>query len=207
MTNTVKNRNSRTIVKLDDKLIEIKKGKRGLVATELKDDALFDASILEDGIDKLIQNDMNQLANEAYEELRQGFKRTLKANVLRIAGFEDRWGNGYEIDHCNGRSSMMTDYLSSRVRNLITQEIDASFTKEELMSVVPDIKKALLKEAKDLFRHELRDSMRDQVRESAKEFLQNVVMKQIAKNQKQLMKEAGAKFFGSDSTDDDVESE
>lgn len=201
MTDEKKPARKRTLVKLDDKLIEIKKTKKGLVATELNDDETFQASLLEDGLDELVKNDLNKLANEAYSELRAGFKSTLKANVLRIAGFEDRWGNGYEIDHCNGRMSMMTEYLSKRVQDTIKQEIDTLISQQDLADLLKDTKKGLLREAKEIFFRQARDQMRAQVAETTQQFIKDEVERFLTKNQQKLMKEASAKFFGHDSDD------
>ena len=203
MANSTKASKNRTVIKLDDKFVEIKKTKKGLVATELKDDDLFEISMLEDGLNKALQNDMNQWANEAYDELKAGFKNNLRTTVLSIMGFESRWNNSYEVDHCNGRQSMMTEYLSGKVKDMIREEIDVNFTKDDLAPMLPDIKKALLKDAGSLFKREAEELMREQVRESAKEFIGGVLKQQLAKTQKQLIKEASTKLFGAN-TDDDV---
>jgi len=202
MTDKPKALNSRTVVKLDEKLIEIKKTKKGLVATELKDDAVVEATLLEEGVDKLLQNDMNRLANEAYEEITRGFKSTLASNVLKIAGFENRWSNGWEIDHCNGRQSMMTSYLSSKVQAMITQELDTLLSQQELADILKDTKKNLLKEVRDMFKRELQSSMRTAVYEHAQTFLKETIKHHLAKNQKQLIKEASVKLFGTDPDND-----
>lgn len=60
---------SRSLVKLDGKIIEIVKNEKGLWARELTTDEVFEISVLDTPVENLIKNDLNTLANEAHEEL------------------------------------------------------------------------------------------------------------------------------------------
>jgi len=196
-------KNSRTLIKLDDKLIEITKGAKGLQAKELTDDEVLEVSLLDEGVEKLIQNDINRLTNEAYAELQQGFKDTLKQNVLRLAGFEGRWGNGYEVDHCNGRQSMMSQYLSSKVQQMITSEIDLMITPADLVPLLKETKKGLLKDIKDRFGHYVRDEIYKQTQLAAKEFVADSLKKSMTKFQKEAIEKAETAFLGRNARNED----
>lgn len=186
---------NRTLIKLDDKIIEITQGAKGLQAKELTADELVEVSLLDEGVEELIKNDINRLTNEAYAELKQNFKNTLKANVLKIAGFDDHWGHGWEVDHCNGRQSMMTDYISRKVQQMITQEAD-KLLQPEIEALLKPAKKALAKDFEDNFKREVRNQIREAAAKSAAGFVKDIVSKSMNKFQKVAIKEAEVAFLG-----------
>ncbi len=185
---------NRTLIKLDDKIIEITQGKKGLIAKELSEEDLCEVTLLDEGVEKLIENDINRLTNEAYSELTLGFKASLKENVLKIAGFSNGWGR-WEVDHCNGRSSIMTDYISSKVRSTITTELD-KMLQPDIEKALEPIKSALIKEYKEEYSCAVRDQMRSQCENAAKAFVSSVMTKQIAKHQKKALEKAEETFLG-----------
>ena len=187
---------NRTLIKLDDKIVEITQGPKGLQAKELNENEVFEIGLLDEGVEKLIQNDINKLTNEAYAELKQGFKSTLQKNVLKLAGFDNHWGNGWEVDHCNGRSSMMTQYLSSKVQSMITQEINTLITQEDLAKILKDTKKACLKDINELFARAVRDESYKQINEAAKSFIASAVKKSMTKYQRAAIEKAELAFLG-----------
>lgn len=191
--------NNRTLIKLDDRIIEITQGKKGLQAKELTPEQLFEVSLLDEGTTKLLENDINRLTNEAYDELKEEFKANIKANVLQIAGFrKDSWGsrNAWEVDHCNGRNSMVTQYISSKVQQMMSQELDKLMTTEEIASIVKDTKKGLLKEFKDYFDRAVRDQFYKKSQEEAEVFLKDVIGRQMKKFQKEAIEKAELAFLG-----------
>lgn len=187
---------NRTLIKLDDKVVQITQGKKGLEVKELTDNEALEVSLLDEGVESLIQNDINKLTNEAYAELKQGFKRTLQTNVLKIAGFDNQWGNGFEVDHCNGRQSVITEYLSDKMKKMITHEMDALITQEDLNKILKDTKKSLLKSVEEQFRRVAQEEAYKQVREEAKDFIASAVKKSITKYQKQAIEKAEVAFLG-----------
>lgn len=201
--------NNRTLIKLDDKIIEITQGKKGLKARELSVDEIAEVTLLDEGTEKLLKNDINRITNEAYEELTQEFKNNLKSNILQIAGFrKDTWGhNSWEVDHCNGRSSMVTQYIASKVQQMITAEMDKLLTPEEIQGVIQGTKKGLLKEFAEKFRYAVREGLYKKSQEEAATFLKDVVGKQMKKFQKDAIEKAALAFLGRPSARDDDESD
>lgn len=187
---------NRTLIKLDDKLIEITQGEKGLQAKELNADEVFEVSILDEGVEKLIENDINKLTNEAYKELQQSFKNTLKENVLKLAGFDNHWGHGWEVDHCNGRNSMISQYISSKVQQMITAEIDKIITPADIQVMIKDTKKAVLKEVQRNFEHHFREESYAQTKAAAKDFVASAIKKSMTKYQKQVIEKAEIAFLG-----------
>ncbi len=187
---------SRTLIKLDDEVVEITKGPKGLQAKKITDEDLLQASLLEEGVETLLENDINKVANEAYEELKNSFKNTLKANVLKVVGFENRWSsNGWEVDHCNGRSSALTSYMSHKLQLMFTQEFD-KILQPEIENIVKPVKKALVKEFEQEFKRRARDQMYKYTEEAATAFLKDLVGKTIKKHQRKLTEKAELAFLG-----------
>lgn len=194
---------NRTLVKLDDTIIEIKEGKKGLEAKRLSEDDLIEITLLDEGIEKFIENDVHKLADEAYAELQQSFKNTLKANVLKIVGFDDKWGK-WEIDHCNGRASVLTEYMSHKIQTMFRTEIDA-LMQPEIEQMLKPLKKQMIAEFKSEFIREVRSEIRQSAQKAASSFLSDVMSKQVQKFQKQAIEKAELAFLGRKSTptDDD----
>lgn len=198
----------RTLFNLDDKVIEITQGKKGLVAKELTVDEAFEASVFDEGAEKFFENDIGRLANEAYKELQQGFKNKLVENVLKIAGFENRWSShGWEVDHCNGRTSMITSYISNKVQQMITTEIDKVITPADLEVVLKQTKKGLLKDIEERFSRACSEELYKQVHAAAKDFVAAAVKKSMTKHQKAVIEKAERAFLGRQASPDEDNAE
>jgi hypothetical protein len=186
---------SRTLVKLDDKVLEIVQGAKGLKAKYLSDDDLAEVSLLDEGVESLIENDINKITNQAYEELKNSFKHTLKNNVLKIVGFEDRWNNKWEVDHCNGRSSLLTEYMSEKVKAMFREEFD-KLLQSEAEEMLKTAKKAFVAEYASIFQREVKEIAYKEARSKAEAFVKEVAGKQIQKYQKDLIKGVELSFLG-----------
>jgi hypothetical protein len=187
---------NRTLVKLDDTIIEITEGKKGFVAKRLSDDDLAEVTLLDEGVEKLIENDMNKLANETYAEIQEGFKAGLKENVLKVVGFDNRWSSrAWEVDHCNGRSSFITSYMSNKVQGMFREEFD-KLLQPEIAKMIEPLKKAMVAEYKDVFTRTVRDSIREQAQVAAKDFLNGMIGSRIQKYQKQALAKAEQALMG-----------
>ena len=200
---------NRTLIKLDDEIIEITQNSKGLVAKKLSEQDLLEVSLLDEGVEKLIENDINKLANEVYAELQADFKETLKKNVLKVVGFSNSWhSSGWEVDHCNGRSSHLTEYMSHKVKNMFSEEFD-KLLQPEMEAMLKPLKKELVKEFKRVFEQDTREQMRKSAQDAAQEFVKGVMDKQIKKHQRQALEKAEIAFLGrkAKKTDDSDESD
>lgn len=187
---------SRTLVKLDDYVVEIKEKGGKLVATKLDENDEFEVSMLQEGVEKMLENDVNKLANEAYAELQKSFKHTLKGNVLRIVGFDNHWNDQkWEVDHCNGRNSVLTEYISEKVKQLFRTEFDQLLQPEIDKMLVP-AKAALVKDFKEHFNRAVKEHIRNRAQEAAKLFLVDVLGKEVKKLQKKAIAGAEEAFLG-----------
>ena len=196
---------NRTLVKLDDTIIEIRDGAKGLEAKRLSPDDEFEVSLLDEGVEKLIENDVHKLANEAYTELQSTFKTNLKQNVLRIVGFDNRWDK-WEIDHCNGRQSALTEFMSQKVKTMFHEEFD-KLLQPEIAKMVEPLKRQLAAEFKETFTRAVRENIRSSAQAAATTFLTDVMSKQIQKFQKKALAKAELAFLGRQSKPEEPEEE
>lgn len=187
---------NRTLIKLDDEVIEITHGKNGLEAKKITDQALLEVSLLDEGVEKFIENDINRLANEAYTELQVEFKENLKKNVMKVVGFDNRWGtNGWEVDHCNGRNSHLTEYISHKVKSMFTEEFD-KMLQPEIEAVLKPVKKEMVREFKDYFTYEVKNQIRKAANDAASSFVKDVMDKQIKRHQRKALEVVEIAFLG-----------
>ena len=193
----------RTLVKLDDTVFEMGGGDKGLESKKLDTDDLFEVSLLEQGLEKLLENDINKLANEVYSDIKDDFKTNLTTNTLKIVGFDNRY-NRWEVDHCNGRSSDLTEYMSHKVKLMFHEEYDKMLQPEIAKMLIP-LKEQVLKEFKECFTNELRRNMRQSAQEAAKEFLHDAMKNQVEKFQDKVLARAQLSLFGRTSEPTDSE--
>lgn len=188
---------NRTLVKLDNTYIEIKEGKNGLIAKKLAEDDMVEVSLLDEGFDKLIENDVNKLANEAYTELQEEFKNNLKTSVLKVVGFNrDRWHDAkWEIDHCNGRQSAITELISDKIKQMFRDSFDA-LLQPEIEAMLKPLKATMLKEYREKFSYEVKNQMRSQAEAAAKQFVAGVMAKEVTKFQRKALEKAELAFMG-----------
>lgn len=201
---TAKVAKSRTLIKLDDKVVEIVEGKKGLKAKYLTDQEVFDVNVFEAPVEELVQNDINRITNEAYKELQESFKATLKTNVLKIVGFDNRWHNNWEVDHCNGRNSLLTDFMSEKVKAMFYEEFN-KMTENDIQKSLEPVKKIFIAEFIKVFEHEVRSQARDAAYNEVQAFVKQLATQQVQKYQKDLIRGVELSFLGRTAKPEDSE--
>lgn len=188
--------NKKNVIKLDEQYFEITEDENGhLHGKPLNNDGLFEVSVFEEGIEKLLDNDMAKLAKEAYEEIKKSFKSNLKKTVLKTLGFENDYGEGWKVDHCNGRMSEVTNYLSQKVKSMFHSEVDPVIA-DMMPTLMKDVQKEIKKEFKELFLRETRNEARRRAKIAAQGFLEQLMTKEVQKLQKKAIAEIESSFLG-----------
>lgn len=92
-------------------------------------------------------------------------KDILQRAVLSLIGLEKRYSNEYEIDHCNGRNSVLIDAFRS-IAIEEAKKLANSYkpTKEDVIS----FKSAIEKEYKNQLNYAIRDIIKKRVEQDAK---------------------------------------
>jgi len=68
--------------------------------------------------------------------------------VWWLLGLDNKWGK-WEIDHCNGRSSVFTEYMTDATRDVVAEWVNTAVTEvlaEQATKMRTDIKKAIAAE-------------------------------------------------------------
>lgn len=143
------------------KIAENKKGKLSCTESNREELELAQADlILLDGDpEEVLNNVYNSTVNTAYSDIKKEWEKDLKKNVMKLLGFSDTWGK-WEIDHCNGRMSEMSDLINQEVKKLF---METNFTKEQLTLTEKekqDIGESIRKDMRDRFSYEYRQSFR-----------------------------------------------
>ena len=109
-------------------IAEVIKAKFVAAATEVANDAHGESVAME------IINDLNAQK---------------RAVTLRLLGLDDKWGK-WEVDHCNGRESPITEYLvkesEGAIRKWVNEAVQETLTTEFQAKVMRDAKAAIKKE-------------------------------------------------------------
>lgn len=106
---------------------------------------------------------VSEVANDAHaesvtEQIINDLNAQKRQVTLRLLGLDDRWGR-WEVDHCNGRNSLITQYLADGAEKAIQQWVNDAvkevLTTELKSKVMEDAKKAIHKEVQDMVRNGL----------------------------------------------------
>ena len=80
--------------------------------------------------------------------------------TMKLLGLDNRWGT-WEVDHCNNRSSPITDYLASEGRDLlkawVNEAVKELFTTAYKDKFMKDCRAALLRDLKDISGYKMRE--------------------------------------------------
>ena len=73
--------------------------------------------------------------------------------TMKLLGLDNRWGK-WEVDHCNGRTSPITDFLASEGRDLVkawvNEAVKEVFTADAKDKFMKECKKAILNDLKNV---------------------------------------------------------
>lgn len=106
---------------------------------------------------------VSEVANDAHaesvtEQIISDLNTQKRQVTLKLLGLDDRWGR-WEVDHCNGRNSTITEYISETAEKEIVKWVNDAvsevLTTELKSKVMLDAKKAIHKEVQDMVRNQL----------------------------------------------------
>jgi len=165
-----------------------------LKAIPISDDTLFEVNVLEDGLREALKNDINTLTNKAYAELCTAFKNDIKGHVLKDLGFNKRsYDNAWEVDHCNGRMSVITSHLSDRVKSMFQTEVDAIIG-DILPAIKEEMRVAIKRDLKEKFSRDVRYLAQEALSREAKELVNTILKEEVEKLRPQAYEQVAQAF-------------
>lgn len=102
--------------------------------------------------------------------------RKVEEAVAKHLGFNNRWGDKWEVDHCNGRSgqSYVGEWVSAKVGQAVSQFFEQANV-EQLMPDQQEILDALKKDFLDKVDYEIRGRIRSKAEQHLDTYLNNVL--------------------------------
>ena len=118
---------------------------------------------------KTYKENLEELTKNELKQIRCKIKHYIESATLSLIGLEKR-GNDYEIDHCNGRSSILTEAFKS-IASEEAKKIAKSYkpTKDDIGGFQESFKKEL----KNQMTYIIRDEAKIKATELAKEMFSN----------------------------------
>lgn len=130
-------------VALTEKPTEIRKATVKEIADKLKD------AFVEVATERADRTEAEAVIGEVIRDL-EAQKRDV---TMKLLGLDNRWGK-WEVDHCNGRTSPITEYLASEGRDLVkawvNEAVKEVFTANAKDTFMKNCKKALTDDLKDI---------------------------------------------------------
>lgn len=106
--------------------------------------------------------------DKARTTIRDSLSKGIQDAVMSAMGFsKDNWDHRWQVDHCNGRNSILVD--------LIKDEVKEALTKFDLTSIklskkdTDSIKKSIRDDFHENYRHQMRDLIRCYAKQRADE--------------------------------------
>ena len=126
-------------------------------------------------------------AEEVVGEIIRDLEAQKREVTMKLLGLDNRWGK-WEVDHCNGRPSPITDYLATEgkdlVRSWVNEAVKEVLTADAKDKFMKQCKAALIKDLKDI-------TSSYQVREYADSVVKDLRMKLMKEAAADLRKELG----------------
>lgn len=107
-------------------------------------------------ISKERKEEIAQVADEVMakiiRDLPENLKKRVDGAIAGMFGFENRgsWGT-WSIDHCNGRNSLISDWISSRAKQEFSNECEKIITKKFVGELIKSAKNVIGNEFKQQF--------------------------------------------------------
>ena len=121
--------------------------------------------------------DVDKMGREIIKEL----DARKHATIWKLLGLDNRWGQ-WDIDHCNGRNSPITQYLSTELELVVgerVREAVAEVVKSDGPQMIKKIRAGIQRELKDRYTRAIRDQVIEQtnriVEAEAKEIARSMV--------------------------------
>jgi len=116
--------------------------------------------MLKDKIEKIIAESLRQSIKDIPNEVKRGVRET----VAKALGFDVRWSNKWEVDHCNGRNSYVGQMVAQTAKDKVAEVIrKASKEFEPNKSQVDAIKRDM----EEVFYREFRRAMKAEIEKFA----------------------------------------
>ncbi len=179
-------------MRFDDQIVEVSLQEGKFVTKVLSKDEMAEAHLLGEIKDN-IATSLQRVLDETREDIKTSFKEQLKANVLKVIGFSNSWGK-WEVDHCNGRMSTITELVAKEAREFVAKEV-ANISKVYDDKEIEAIRALVKKEMKDRIARISAEEAEKMVRSRAQNELAVIVEEAIQSSRPEIHKHILEKLF------------
>ena len=117
-----------------------------------------------------IEEIIDKAVTDFIKELPRKIESKLESMVFQALGFTDQWGSKVEIDHCNGREPLVSQWINDRSKQ-VCHDVISGFNFVPSETAI----KALKKEYAEKLQHAITHNMEDTARTAAEAVLKNIV--------------------------------
>jgi len=115
------------------------------------------------------------LIQESMDELKNDIKRSIRVVMLQAIGFQkDSFGGHFTVDHCNGRMSAISDYLSQYTKDFVKKEIE-NYIKENESNIKGILHKGLAKEIEQELHRNTYGTVKHHLQQMAQEVISSEI--------------------------------
>lgn len=180
-------------VKVNNKLVRVMP-KEQIEFTVLNDDEMFEVSVLGNDLTAKLNNEVNQIVQETYDDLRKQLRGDIKRIVLNTLGFDNRYGHRWEVDHCNGRMSVVTELITDEARKVLQEEMSA-FIHNAKDEILEEIRPTIAKEFKTRIRNNVSVTISGIAMNETTQFVTEVIREELEGMKEKIAAEIKNKLF------------
>lgn len=129
------------------------------------------------------------LVENVDDYIRRSVDIDVQSMVAAVLGFRysfDRW----EVDHCNGRQSPLTDLIKGRAGKIVSEKLDDFIEKwEPTQKMKKDLQRAIKEEFHEVYAREVRASVRSTIKEHARALVARDVNEYLLKMDEERLEE------------------
>lgn len=106
--------------------------------------------------------------------LDQMIEQNLRASVAGILGFSKSFGS-WEVDHCNGRMSVISEFIGHEARTAANEAAAKILTPELVAETIEKMKESIIRDFVGTFSRQLHDSVYHYAKEAADKTAQQII--------------------------------
>lgn len=101
------------------------------------------------------------------KNLKSTIHKRLETVAAEALGFSNSW-NKWEIDHCNGRHSVVTNLITEKVQTIAKNSLDDILTEDKVKELMEKCKQSILND----FSNKFHDMLRNKFEQKAEKFVE-----------------------------------
>lgn len=115
-----------------------------------------------ENLEKVVDESLAQ----AIKDVPSLIQKSIRSIVFAAIGCTNKWGDRVEVDHCNGREPIVSQFISESAKKVAKREIDNILTEEFVSEMVQELRDPIIKEFKATLARSFREAIQDKIGEA-----------------------------------------